>query len=172
MHELERVDVDSFKGIKKRPITVVLDGVRSALNIGSVFRTADGFAIDKIYLCGITATPPHRDINKTGLGAQDSVAWEYFDSVEDAIMKLKDDGVKVLALEQTDDKIMLQDFDPTPGDPYAFVMGNEVMGVSDEALAICDGVIEIPQFGTKHSFNISVTTGMVLWHYFFKTQDQ
>lgn len=167
-NELERKSVDDFISADKTPITIVLDDVRSGHNIGSVFRTADAFLIDKIYLCGITATPPNKEIYKTALGATETVAWEHFASVTEAIARLKQKGVKVFAVEQVENAVMLQDFRMVSGEKYALVFGNEVFGVAQQAIALCDGSIEIPQLGTKHSLNISVSAGIVVWDLFQK----
>jgi 23S rRNA (guanosine2251-2'-O)-methyltransferase len=168
--ELERKDQEEFKQASKTPIIIVLDDVRSLHNIGSVFRTADAFLVEKIYLCGITATPPNKEIHKTALGATDTVAWEYSKDVLEVICSLKQDGVKVLAIEQVEDAMLLQDFEPDTDTKYALVFGNEVKGVAQEAVSKCDGVIEIPQLGTKHSLNISVSAGIVVWDVFRKLQ--
>jgi len=166
--ELGRKNQEEFKQAGKTPLIIVLDDVRSLHNIGSVFRTADAFLIEKIYLCGITATPPNKEIHKTALGATDTVAWEYNKDVLQTIASLKQEGVKVLAIEQVEDAILLQDFVPVDGEKYALVFGNEVKGVAQEAVSLCDGVIEIPQLGTKHSLNISVSAGIVVWDVFQK----
>lgn len=163
MDALQRLSVSDYKSQDKLPVCILLDNIRSGLNVGSIFRTADAFAIEQVILCGITAQPPHREILKTALGSTDSVAWAYFASTIEAINNLKSTGYKVLAIEQTNDKTWLQDFMPEPEDHYAFVLGNEVDGVNNEALALCDGVLEIPQFGTKHSLNVAVAAGIVLW---------
>lgn len=163
MDALQRLSVSDFKNREKLPLVVVLDNVRSALNVGSIFRTADAFALEQVVLCGITAQPPHREILKTALGSTDSVNWQYFPDTLEAIQWLHQNGYTVLAVEQTSDKIWLQDFSPASGSKYAFVMGNEVEGVDDQALKHCDGVVEIPQFGTKHSLNVAVAAGIVLW---------
>ena len=163
MDQLNRVDVESFKELEKTPITIVLDNVRSMHNVGSAFRTADGFAIEQIVLCGITATPPHREIEKTALGATQSVHWTHYKETTVAVQQLKDEGYKILAIEQAAGSISLEQFEISPNDKYAFVFGNEVHGVDEEVMEIVDGCIEIPQFGTKHSFNVSVTIGIVLW---------
>ncbi len=160
---LYRLTVAEFKNAEKHPFVIVLDNVRSQHNVGSVFRSADAFLIRGICLCGITATPPHRDIEKTALGATETVYWEYFDNTPDAIHKLKGLGYRIIAIEQTQNSVMLKDFKPDFDGKTAFVFGHEVMGVSEDALALCDGVIEIPQFGTKHSLNVAVTAGIVLW---------
>jgi tRNA G18 (ribose-2'-O)-methylase SpoU len=166
--ELERKSVTDFKQAQKTPIIVVLDDIRSLHNIGSVFRTADAFLIEKIYLCGITATPPHKEIHKTALGATETVAWEYQKEVTEVIAQLKQNKVKVFAVEQVEKAVFLQDFKVEKQTKYALVFGNEVYGVSQEAIALCDGSIEIPQLGTKHSLNISVSTGIVVWDLFQK----
>ena len=161
--DLGRLSVEDYKKVKKIPIIVVLDDIRSLNNIGSVFRTADAFAIEKIILCGITARPPHREIQKTALGATESVDWEYIESVTDAIHRLKNDGYTVAAVEQAEKKKWLQEVTYS-GEKLAVIFGNEVKGVSQAAVDASDFVIEIPQFGTKHSLNISVSAGVVLWH--------
>lgn len=166
--ELERKSVEDFKQADKTPLILILDDIRSLHNIGSVFRTADAFLIEKIYLCGITAVPPHKEIHKTALGATETVAWEYNKEVTDVIASLKNEGVNVWAVEQVEDSVMLQDFIPDSG-KYALVFGNEVKGVSQEAIKLCDGTIEIPQLGTKHSLNISVSAGIVVWDIFQKS---
>ena len=170
--ELDRLNVDEFKQATKIPIIVVLDNIRSLNNIGSVFRTADAFLIDKIILCGITATPPHKDIRKTALGATQSVDWEYTESTLEAIQKLKSNGVQTIAIEQAENAIYLQDFSPTNDKRLALVFGNEVKGVSQEVVSACDLVLEIPQFGTKHSLNISVSAGVVVWDIWSKLNTQ
>ena len=166
--ELERKSIDTFKKSKKTPIILVLDDIRSLHNIGSVFRTADAFLVEKIYLCGITATPPNKEIHKTALGATETVAWEHHKNVLEVIEKLKDENVTTLAIEQVESAIFLQDFQIEKDTKYALVFGNEVYGVSQDAVALCDGCIEIPQFGTKHSLNISVSAGIVVWDLFQK----
>ncbi|MEM7186532.1 MAG: RNA methyltransferase [Bacteroidota bacterium] len=166
--ELGRISTETFKQQVKTPLIIVLDNIRSLNNIGSVFRTADAFLIQKIYLCGITATPPHKDIQKTALGATESVEWEHVENTLDLITKLQEQGVHTLAIEQAEDSVPLQDFKPEPGATYAVVFGNEVKGVQQEVVSACDRVIEIPQFGTKHSLNISVSTGVVIWDLFGK----
>ena len=167
MQELGRVSVEQFKQQEKTPIVIVLDNIRSMHNVGSAFRTADAFACQKIYLCGITAKPPHREIHKTALGASDSVSWEHFEDVKEALEQLKKEDYQIIAVEQTDKSVLLQDFETKKGEKYAFVFGNEVFGVSDEALPFCDSALEIPQIGTKHSLNISVSLGIVIWHSYF-----
>ncbi len=166
--ELERKSVEDFKQADKTPIIIVLDDIRSLHNIGSVFRTADAFLIEKIYLCGITATPPNKEIHKTALGATETVAWEYQKEVTEVIQLLKKEEVLVFAVEQVEHSIMLNDFQPESGKTYALVFGNEVFGVAQDAIALCDGTIEIPQLGTKHSLNISVSAGIVVWDLFQK----
>ncbi|MBB6462771.1 RNA methyltransferase [Flammeovirga kamogawensis] len=163
MDELNRVSAEEFKVQEKNNIVVVLDNIRSLNNVGSSFRTGDAFAIEKVVLCGITGKPPHRDIHKTALGAQDTVTWEHFDETVDAIASLKKEGYKVIAVEQVEGSTLLQDFTTTKEEKIALVFGNEVMGVSDEAIAASDMALEIPQFGTKHSLNVSITIGVVLW---------
>lgn len=163
MAALNRPSTEDFKSLEKLPLALVLDNVRSGLNVGSVFRTADAFALEKIVLCGITACPPHREILKTALGSTESVTWEHVEHTTEAILRLKREGYRVYALEQTSEKIWLQDFAPQKDHKYAFVLGNEVDGVDDEALRLCDGAIEIPQFGTKHSLNIAVAAGIAVW---------
>ena len=169
--ELTRLSVDEFKETQKTPLIIVLDNIRSLNNIGSVFRTSDAFLIEKIYLCGITAKPPHKDIHKTALGSTDTVAWEYTESTLDVIAKLKKSDVVICAIEQAENTIMLNDFKPEANCTYALVFGNEVKGVSQEVVNASDVVIEIPQFGTKHSLNISVSCGVVIWDVFSKLQN-
>ncbi|MGB5172836.1 RNA methyltransferase [Eudoraea sp.] len=167
--ELERLDINQFKEATKTPLIVVLDDIRSLNNIGSVFRTADAFLIEKIYLCGITACPPHKDIRKTALGATESVAWSYHPKIIELMVELKEKH-RCFAVEQTEQSISLNSFEPSLGVKYVLVFGNEVKGVSQEVIDLCHGVIEIPQFGTKHSLNISVSTGVVLWDFWTKFQ--
>lgn len=166
--ELDRLDVDAFKQAEKTPIIVVLDNIRSLNNIGSVFRTADAFLIQKIYLCGITAQPPHKDIHKTALGSTESVDWEYVNNTEDVVKRLQAEGAVVISVEQAENAVMLNEFQPETKTTYAFIFGNEVKGVSQEVVNMSDKVLEIPQFGTKHSLNISVSCGVVLWDVFNK----
>ncbi|WBX71276.1 RNA methyltransferase [Tenacibaculum retecalamus] len=166
--ELGRITVDEFKQTEKTPIIVVLDNIRSLNNVGSVFRTSDAFLIEKIYLCGITATPPNKEIHKTALGATESVAWEHVESTIELVEKLKQDNVKVLAIEQAENSTKLNKFTPEANQKYAVVMGNEVKGVQQEVVSAADFCIEIPQLGTKHSLNISVSCGVVLWDLFNK----
>lgn len=161
--ELGRLDVDAFKKAEKTPIIVVLDNIRSLNNTGSVFRTADAFRIQKIYLCGITATPPHKDIRKTALGATESVDWEYRKNTLELVGELKAMGVHTIAVEQAENATMLNDFESKPHETLALIFGNEVKGVSQDVVTACDSVLEIPQFGTKHSLNISVSVGVVVW---------
>ena len=167
-NELGRISVDEFKTIQKTPLIVVLDNIRSLNNIGSVFRTSDAFLIEKIYLCGICATPPNKDIHKTALGATESVAWEYVEDTLSLVEKLKVENIKILAIEQAENSTKLNTFYPKKNEKYAIVMGNEVKGVQQEVVNAADLCIEIPQLGTKHSLNISVTTGVVLWDLFQK----
>lgn len=166
--ELDRLSVDEYKDVTKTAVTVVLDNIRSCNNIGSVFRTSDALLIEKVILCGITATPPNKDIHKTALDAEKSVPWEYFEETEAAVLKLKEDGYKVFAVEQVVNSIMLPDFTPEKNQKLALVFGNEVKGVQQTVVNICDGAIEIPQYGSKHSFNISVSAGIVLWDLVYK----
>jgi len=161
--ELDRLNVEEFKQVEKAPICIVLDNVRSLNNIGSVFRTADAFLIEKIYLCGITATPPHKDIHKTALGATDSVAWEYRENAMELLKELKHEGYNALSVEQAENAVMLNDFKVDKNKKYALIFGNEVKGVSQEVVSGSDLVLEIPQYGTKHSLNISVSVGIVVW---------
>ncbi|WP_430613944.1 RNA methyltransferase [Flavobacterium sp. JP2137] len=166
--ELNRIDTDAFKEATKSPLILVLDDIRSLHNIGSVFRTSDAFLIEKIYLCGITATPPNKEIHKTALGATETVEWEYVADVVEVLKRLSAEGVSLQAVEQVVGSVMLNDFEVLPQQRYALVFGNEVKGVSQQAIDCCDGVIEIPQLGTKHSLNISVSAGMVVWDLFQK----
>lgn len=166
--ELNRITAEEFKGAEKLPLVVVLDHVRSLYNVGSVFRSSDAFRIESVCLCGITATPPHIEIHKTALGAEDSVDWIYYSNTLDAVEKLKSENYEVWAIEQVEGSVMLQDFQPLKGKKYAVVFGNEVKGVQQEVVDICDGCIEIPQFGTKHSLNVSVTAGIVIWDFAYK----
>ncbi len=166
--ELERKSIADFKEAQKTPLLLILDDIRSLNNIGSVFRTSDAFLIEKIYLCGITATPPNKEINKTALGATETVAWEYHENVLEVISNLKNDGVNVYAIEQVESAIYLQNFEVLKDEKYALVFGNEVFGVSQKAVELCDGAIEIPQLGTKHSLNIAVSAGIVVWDFFRK----
>jgi len=166
--ELARLSVKDFKQSKKTPIIVVLDNVRSLNNIGSVFRTCDAFLVEKIYLCGITATPPHKDIHKTALGSTKAVDWEYVENIMDLVQRLKSENIKVISIEQAENATMLNGFTPQRQTTYALVFGNEVKGVSQKVVSASDMVLEIPQFGTKHSLNISVSVGVVVWDVFSK----
>ncbi|RKD92763.1 RNA methyltransferase [Mangrovibacterium diazotrophicum] len=167
-NELNRLNPDEYQETGKMPLVVVLDNVRSCNNIGSFFRTSDALLIDSIYLCGITATPPNKEIHKTALDAEKTVSWKYFEHTEDAVADLKSRGFTVYAIEQIDKSIMLPEFQPEAGEKIALVFGNEVKGVQQKIVDLCDGAIEIPQFGTKHSFNVSVSAGIVLWDLFKK----
>ena len=169
--ELERISVDEFKEVAKTPLIVILDNIRSLNNVGSVFRTSDAFLIEKIYLCGITATPPNKEIHKTALGATESVAWEYVEDTLTLIQELKNSKIKVLAIEQAENSTMLNEFTPEKNQKYAIVLGNEVKGVQQEVVSASDVCIEIPQLGTKHSLNISVSCGVVLWDLFNKLNE-
>jgi tRNA G18 (ribose-2'-O)-methylase SpoU len=166
--ELDRLSVQAFKEATKTPLVIILDDVRSLNNIGSVFRTADAFLIEKIYLCGITAKPPHKDIRKTALGATESVSWEYVENALELVNKLKEDGFVTLAIEQAENATLLNEFQLKKECKYALVFGNEVKGVDQEVVNSCDEVIEIPQFGTKHSLNIAVSAGVVIWNFWSK----
>ncbi|GHN00289.1 tRNA/rRNA methyltransferase [Cytophagales bacterium WSM2-2] len=168
LEELGRISVDEFKESEKIPVSILLDNVRSLHNVGSAFRTADAFRIEKIYLTGITGTPPHREIHKTALGSTESVAWEYFDKAEDAAKKLKDDQYQVVVIEQTTASISLDKFNPEKDKKYCLVFGNEVNGVSEAVISYGDIALEIPQVGTKHSLNISVCLGIIAWDFFYK----
>ena len=163
--EMDRLTVDEFKQADKLPLIVVLDDVRSMHNVGSVFRTGDAFRIEAVYLCGITSTPPMAEIHKTALGAEDSVAWKYFDTALEAVETLKAEGYEVYSVEQAHGSTMLQNFTPINNKKYAVVLGNEVKGVHQEVIDASDGCLEIPQFGTKHSMNVSVTGGIIIWHF-------
>jgi 23S rRNA (guanosine2251-2'-O)-methyltransferase len=166
--ELDRIDAKAFKAAAKTPLIIILDNIRSLNNIGSVFRTADAFLIEKIYLCGITAQPPHKDIQKTALGATDSVNWEYAQNTAEVIEKLQAEGVFVAAIEQAELSVPLQKFSVQKALTYAVIFGNEVKGVQQDVVSMSDAVIEIPQYGTKHSLNISVSCGVVVWDFFSK----
>ncbi|MFI5453118.1 RNA methyltransferase [Pedobacter sp. UC225_61] len=168
LDELNRVDIKEFKEQDKLPVVVVLDNVRSMHNVGSVFRTADGFSIEKVILCGITAQPPHREIEKTALGATQSVDWIHFEDTLVAVDTLRQKGYEIIAIEQAENSTMLNVFKPDLKKKYALIFGNEVNGVSDEVMQKIDNCIEIPQFGTKHSFNIVISAGIVLWDFFAK----
>jgi 23S rRNA (guanosine2251-2'-O)-methyltransferase len=168
--ELNRISLEEFKNSQKTPIVVILDNIRSLNNIGSVFRTSDAFLIEKIFLCGITAKPPHKDIHKTALGATDSVTWEYIKDTSEAVIELKKEGYIIISIEQTEKAIMLHDFTIEEDKKYAVIFGNEVKGVQQEVVNMSDYAVEIPQIGTKHSLNISVSAGIVLWDFFRKIQ--
>ena len=161
--ELDRLTLEEFKTTEKLPLVLILDNVRSMNNVGSAFRTSDAFAIEKIYLCGITAQPPHREINKTALGATESVDWEHAENTATLCKNLQQQGYKVFAVEQADNSTSLENFKIEEGQKYALAFGNEVFGVEDDVIEVADGCLEIPQFGTKHSLNISVSIGVVLW---------
>ena len=161
--ELNRLSVEAFKEARKNQFVVVLDNIRSMNNIGSVFRTCDAFRVEKLVLCGITATPPHREIHKSALGATESVSWEYAETTKQAVAGLKENGYIVVAIEQTDTSINLKDYYPPVSEKIALVFGNEINGIDEDVLDLCDFSVEIPQFGTKHSFNISVSAGIILW---------
>lgn len=165
LEELGRLSVSAFQTVKKLPVVILLDNVRSLHNVGSAFRTADAFSLEKIMLTGITGTPPHREIHKTALGATESVWWEYVESPALAVQQLKDNGYQIWAVEQTTESTPLNQFVPLQTQPYCLIFGNEINGVSDEVLALADGALEIPQSGTKHSLNISVCVGIVSWHF-------
>ena len=163
MQDLGRLSVEAFKAADKTPVALILDNIRSGLNVGSIFRTADAFALEKLILCGITAQPPHREILKTALGSTDSVEWLFFEQPVDAVKALRQQNWSVWAVEQTTDSTLLHDFEPRTGLRYAFILGNEVHGVDSALLPYCDGAVEIPQFGTKHSLNVAVAAGIVAW---------
>lgn len=166
--ELKRLSIDEFKTEEKIPLVVVLDNVRSLHNVGSVFRTADAFLLSGIYLCGITSAPPHPEIHKTALGAENSVDWKYFEQTTDAVNELKNKGFTVLAIEQAEGSTMLDNLVLEKSKKYAVVLGNEVKGVQQSVIDLCDGCVEIPQYGTKHSLNVSVTGGIIIWEFFNK----
>jgi 23S rRNA (guanosine2251-2'-O)-methyltransferase len=166
LEELSRPSIDQYKELPKIPVILILDNIRSGLNVGSVFRTADAFRIKKIYLVGITTIPPHREILKTAIGADQSVQWEYNPSIKSVVNELKQEGFKIIGIEQTDQSILLNEFKVIGNTNYALVLGNEVGGISDEILSDLDAVIEIPQHGTKHSLNVSVCAGIVCWHFY------
>lgn len=166
--ELSRKSVADFKSATKTPIILILDNIRSLNNVGSVFRTADAFLVEKIYLCGITATPPHRDIQKTALGATDTVTWEHIENTHELTQRLQKEGIQVCAVEQAENAVMLNSFEPVANQKYAFIFGNEVKGVQQQVVTDADTVIEIPQVGTKHSLNISVSCGVVVWDVYSK----
>ncbi len=166
MDELNRLSVEKFNELDKLPVICILDNIRSQHNIGSIFRTSDAFRIKELYLCGITATPPNREISKSALGATESVKWQYFAETTMAVDQLREQGYKIIAVEQAVGSIVLEEFEPDLSMPFALIFGNEVSGVSDEIMEMVDACIEIPQFGTKHSFNVSVTAAIVLYHFY------
>jgi 23S rRNA (guanosine2251-2'-O)-methyltransferase len=166
--ELDRLSIDAFKQSDKTPLIVILDNIRSLNNIGSVFRTSDAFLIEKIYLCGITAKPPHKDMHKTALGSTETVAWEYVENTLELVKKLKAQNIQIASIEQAENATMLNDFKPKANTTFAIVFGNEVKGVQQKVVDASDVVIEIPQYGTKHSLNISVSVGVVIWDLFCK----
>ena len=168
MDELNRVSTEEFKAQEKIPLVVVMDNVRSMYNVGSVFRTCDAFSVERLLLCGITACPPHKEIAKTALGATESVDWKHYDTTTEAVVELKQLGYKLFAVEQVDTSVMLDRIEIPASEKTAIVLGNEVFGVDDEVLALCDGAIEIPQNGTKHSLNVSIAGGIVIWEFFKK----
>lgn len=170
LKELNRVDIATFKTQKKTPIVLVLDNVRSALNVGSAFRTSDAFALEKVYLCGITATPPHREILKTAIGATESVTWEHVKNTTELVQQLQQDGYQILGVEQAEESVMLHDFKVESHQKYALIFGNEVKGVDDAVMQQLDVCLEVPQLGTKHSLNISVCVGVVVWELFRQIQ--
>lgn len=163
LHELNRINTEEFKRAEKLPLVVVLDNVRSMNNIGSVFRTGDAFRIECLHLCGISAQPPHKDIHKTALGAENSVEWKYFTNTIDSVVELKSRGYKIIAIEQATESISISEYIFSRENKYAVIFGNEINGVDQEIIDICDDCIEIPQFGTKHSLNISVSAGIIIW---------
>ena len=163
--EMGRISGDDFRNAEKLPLVVVLDNVRSLHNVGSVFRTSDAFRVQRILLCGITATPPNAEIHKTALGAEDVVEWHYFESTDEAVAMLRKEGYRIYAIELCDGSIALQNFETNDGENYTVILGNEVKGVQQSVVDASDGAIEIPQFGTKHSLNVSVTAGMVIWEF-------
>lgn len=170
-HELGRMSANEYKTATKTPVVVVLDNIRSCNNIGSFFRTSDALLLEAIHLCGITATPPNKEIHKTALDAEKSVDWTYFENTEDSLAGLKQNGYSIYAIEQVENSIMLPDFQPKAEEKLALVFGNEVKGVQQKIIDLCDGAIEIPQYGTKHSFNVSVSAGIVLWDIFSKLRN-
>jgi len=169
LEELNRPENEEYKNLDKNPVVLILDNIRSMHNVGSTFRTADAFLVEKIWLCGITATPPNREINKTALGATESVEWGYSEKGADIVADLKNKGYKIVCLEQTSGSILMQNFPLNPDQKYCFVFGNEVFGVDDAIISLADACVEIPQFGTKHSLNVSVSVGITLWDYYTKT---
>lgn len=170
LSELNRLSVDEYREKEKKPLYLILDNIRSMNNVGSLFRTSDAFAVEKIYLCGITATPPNKEIHKTALGATESVSWEYCENVVELVQKLKEAGVHVYIVEQTDFSVMIDQFIPDKDAKTAIILGNELFGITDELLHLADGALEIPQFGTKHSLNVSVAGGIAIWEICRKMQ--
>jgi len=166
--ELNRISIEEFKNSSKTPIKVLLDNIRSAHNVGSIFRSCDAFLIDEIILCGITAKPPNKEIRKTALGSTDSVKWSYFENIQDAILKLKKEKYQIISIEQADKSTELENFKIKSEKKYAIIFGNEINGVNQKVIDLSDDVVEIPQFGTKHSFNVSVSVGIVIWDFFTK----
>ena len=166
--ELNRISIEEFKNSSKTPIKVILDNIRSAHNVGSIFRTCDAFLIDEIILCGITASPPNKEIRKTALGSTDSVKWSYFENCKEAIQELKKEKFQIISIEQADKSTRLEDFNFNSKKKYALIFGNEIKGVNQKLIDMSDVVVEIPQFGTKHSFNVSVSVGIVIWDFFSK----
>ena len=167
-HELKRTSVEEYRSKHKNPLVLILDNIRSCNNIGSFFRTGDALLVEAIHLCGITATPPNKEIHKTALDAEKSVSWKYFKNTEKSIAELKEKGYRIFAVEQVKNSISLPDFKPVKDEKIALIFGNEVKGVQQKIVDLCDGAIEIPQFGTKHSLNVSVSGGIVLWDIFSK----
>ena len=165
MSELGRLTREDYEAVSKLPLVMVLDNIRSQHNVGSVFRTADAFLVESVYLCGITSTPPHAEIHKTALGAENSVRWKYFEDALEAVEELKKEGFTILAIEQAEGSTMLDEFQSDPEKKYAVILGNEVKGVQQSVVNACDNCIEIPQFGTKHSLNVSVTAGIIIWEF-------
>lgn len=172
LEELKRIDIPTFKQCTKIPLVVVLDNIRSMHNVGAIFRTSDAFIVEKIILCGITPKPPHREIHKAALGATESVTWEYQKDISTTLANLKSEGYQTIGIEQTTDSILLNDFSISAKEKFAIVLGNEVDGLSEEALSLYDAFVEIPQLGTKHSLNVSVCGGIVIWEFFRKLKTQ
>lgn len=171
IEELNRVNVEDYKSLDKMPLVIVLDNIRSTNNIGSIFRTCDAFLVSRIVICGISATPPNKEIHKTAIGAEQSVDWTYFNTTVEAIGKLRDEGFKIVAIEQAEGSCDICNFEYDVNDKYALVLGNEVEGVSDEVMEMIDHCVEIPQYGTKHSLNVSITAGIVIYDYYMKTNE-
>jgi tRNA G18 (ribose-2'-O)-methylase SpoU len=166
MNELGRMNIEQYKNSPKIPVIVILDNIRSMNNVGSIFRTCDAFAVEKLYLCGITASPPHQEISKTALGATESVVWEYVEDIVSLVKYLQQEGYKIYLVEQTDNSVSLENFIFPCASKSAIVLGNEVFGVNEKLLQLCDGALEIPQFGTKHSLNVTIAGGIVIWEFF------